>query len=113
MDLEEKTVNGVLIVKILASRFVANEALHFGNTLAEFAQNNQFLVVDLSNVKFMDSFGVGSLLGGFRLFEEKGEMALCGPSKSISKLLAMTGVNMLVRIFPDAETAILRLGQTS
>ncbi|MGI6150672.1 MAG: STAS domain-containing protein [Christensenellales bacterium] len=55
------------------------------------------LVVDMSNVTFMDSSGIGALLGRYRtMAEKKGQMVLKNPSDQIYKLLRMAGMAKLV-----------------
>ncbi len=55
------------------------------------------LVVDMSKVVFMDSSGIGALLGRYRtMSEKKGSMVLKNPSDQINKLLRMAGMAKLV-----------------
>ncbi|MGI8492149.1 MAG: STAS domain-containing protein [Acidimicrobiales bacterium] len=65
------------------------------------------VVVDLSRVTFLDSSGLGALIGGLRrLRSAGGEMRLVpGATPKVRRLLDQTGVGQLLPIFPTAEAA--------
>jgi anti-sigma B factor antagonist len=65
------------------------------------------LVIDLSEVPFMDSAGLGALIGGIRRVREAdGEVAVVCNRPTLTRLLHTTGFD---RIVPVAETADLAL----
>lgn len=49
------------------------------------------VVLDLSRVSFMDSSGIGVLLGRYKLFATR-KIYLQGANESIDKLLTMSGI---------------------
>jgi anti-sigma B factor antagonist len=56
-------------------------------------------IIDMREVAFVDSAGLGALVGGLRRIREAGRgVALCCPRPSVRRLLAMTGVDRLVPI---------------
>ena len=57
------------------------------------------LVLELSDIDFMDSSGLGLVLGRYRRLQEIGsKMFIKNPSVRTEKILAMAGVNKLIRI---------------
>jgi anti-sigma B factor antagonist len=55
------------------------------------------VVVDMSNVTFMDSTGLSALVGPLKRFRTmKGEIVLRSPAKAVQKVLEITG---LTRVF--------------
>lgn len=65
------------------------------------------LVFDFSRLTFMDSSGIGVVLGRYKLIHSMGgKVAIAAPSKTITKLLAMSGVNKLTEICKTKEEAI-------
>jgi len=57
------------------------------------------LVVDMSKVTFMDSSGIGALLGRYKtMSEKKGVMVLKNPNGQIYRLLRMAGMASLVEM---------------
>lgn len=65
------------------------------------------VVVDLTAVTFMDSSGVNSLVSVTRGFRESGgavPLAVCGEQR-IFKVLHICGLDRLLGVHPDAESA--------
>lgn len=60
----------------------------------------QKLVINLSGLTFMDSSGIGVLLGRYKLAKARGiEMALEDPSAGVERILRMAGLyNIMQRI---------------
>ena len=67
------------------------------------AQNRpKVLVLDLENIAFMDSSGLGLVLGRYRKMRESGgEMFLCNTSERTLKFLKMAGVDKIIRSIDD------------
>ncbi|MBR2848427.1 MAG: anti-sigma factor antagonist [Clostridia bacterium] len=59
----------------------------------------QKLVLDLSKVEFMDSSGLGLILGRFSKASEIGaECVLLNPNENVTKILDVAGIKRLIRI---------------
>ena len=55
--------------------------------------NNTKLVLDMSDLKFMDSTGVGVLLGRYKKLKAKGaSMLIASPSPTVDKILTLSGI---------------------
>jgi anti-sigma B factor antagonist len=64
-------------------------------------QGRTRLVVNLSGVAFLDSTGLGVLIGGLkRCREQGGSLALAGPGEPVRKVLTITGLD---KVFPIHE----------
>lgn len=51
------------------------------------------VIIDLSELDFMDSTGVGVLIGRYKKMKEKGiPIFICNPSKHAEKIFNMTGL---------------------
>lgn len=63
---------------------------------------NDRIVVNLEKVDFMDSTGLGVLVGGLKRVKEKdGSLALAGAHGTVLRVLSVTGLNS---VFPLHET---------
>lgn len=61
-------------------------------------------VLELSDIDFMDSSGLGLVLGRYRRLEEIGaKMLIKNPSARIERMLAMVGADKLIRIIRTSE----------
>lgn len=57
---------------------------------------------DLSNVSFIDSSGIGLLLGRYKQIKEyKGQMIICGINHNIKKTIAISGLAMIIETYED------------
>lgn len=64
----------------------------------------QRLVFDLSEVNFMDSSGLGLVLGRYAKARELGvEVMIKNPSKRIENIFHMAGADKIIKIFYDKE----------
>lgn len=59
----------------------------------------QATIIDIRDVPFIDSAGLGALMGGIRrLREAGGDVALCCTHAGVLRLLEMTGLDRIVAI---------------
>lgn len=64
--------------------------------------NSNFLILDFSAVTFMDSSGIGLVMGRYKLMEEwGGEVVVACPPNYIKKVLNLAGIDRLTRIVED------------
>lgn len=67
------------------------------------------LYLDLEGVSFMDSSGLGVILGRYRhLTRQGGRVVICRPQPQVQRLLELSGINKLVEIVPDDPEAYSR-----
>ncbi len=65
------------------------------------------VVVDLSDVKFMNSSGIGMLISGLTTMKKaEGSMKLSGATDKIESLLVITKLITIFETFDDIEKAI-------
>ena len=91
----------------------AYSVAEFRQDLHENTSQNR-LVVDLSHVMFMDSAGLGALIGGVRrIREHNGSVTLCSSRQPILRLLHTTGFNRIVPVRDNLNEAITALDEDS
>lgn len=72
------------------------------------------LLIDLSEVPFMDSAGLGALIGGIRRAREsEGEVAVACSRPTLTRLLHTTGFDRIVPVAETLDDAIAALDQAS
>lgn len=63
-------------------------------------------IIDLSGLDFIDSSGLGVLVGGLaRVREKQGEIKIACSNKRILRIFEMTRLTQLFEIYPTAEEA--------
>jgi anti-sigma B factor antagonist len=69
-------------------------------------QGRSRIVVDLSGVEFLDSTGLGVLIGSLkRCREADGDLVLASPRETADKVLRITGLDKVFRIHASADEA--------
>lgn len=70
------------------------------------------LLIDLSDVPFMDSAGLGALIGGIRRAREaEGAVAVSCDRPALTRLLHTTGFDRIVPVTESLEEAAQALGE--
>ena len=81
----------------------------FRESLAELAGAPR-LLIDLSDVPFMDSAGLGALIGGIRRAREAGgDVAVACSRPTLTRLLHTTGFDRIVPVTETVEEAAAAL----
>lgn len=72
------------------------------------------VVLNLETVSFMDSSGLGVILGRYKeVLQLGGEMVICSISPAVKRLFEMSGMFKIVRLEENEEFALVTLGVAS
>jgi len=81
----------------------------FRQALAELASTDS-LIIDMSSVPFVDSAGLGALIGGIRRARELGgDVAVCCNRPTLVRLLRTTGFDRIVTVAETLDDAAAAL----
>ena len=70
------------------------------------ADGKEKIIVNLEGVPFMDSTGLGVLVGGLkRVKERNGELAIAGAQGTVLRVLNVTGLNAVFALHESVTTA--------
>jgi anti-sigma B factor antagonist len=95
------------VIRLSGSADMA-EANSLKNQLDQYptAEHNN-LVVDLSDLHFISSMGLGSLIQAHRQCQEgRGHLSLVSPQESVARVLKTTQLDQLFDIYPSVEAAL-------
>ncbi|MDP6077571.1 MAG: STAS domain-containing protein [Acidimicrobiales bacterium] len=94
-----------------AGELDAYTVAQFREALTELS-DEKYVLVDLSDVPFMDSAGLGALIGGIRRARENdGDVAVACNRPALTRLLHTTGFDRIVPVMESVEEAVLALGE--
>src|SRR3954463_4288854 len=83
----------------------------FREALGELASEPK-LLIDMSEVPFVDSAGLGALIGGIRRAREAGgDVAVFCNRPTLTRLLHTTGFDRIVTVSDDMDEAVTALSQ--
>lgn len=105
--LETYKENGILIAKINGEidNYVVKE---FREKIDQsiLINNLKYLIIDFENVSFIDSSGIGFVIGRYNLMKkEKGFIVLCNINSYCEKIFKISGILRLINIFDTLEIA--------
>jgi anti-sigma B factor antagonist len=76
------------------------------------AEESKALIVDLTRVSFIASLGVRTLMVSAKMIIRRGaDIAVCGASEGVEKVLRSTGFDEIVGLYPDFASASAALAR--
>lgn len=111
MKFEFERKNSVLILSIYEKKLMLDTLDHvYKDIVSEVHEKKMNLIIDMSNVEYIDSFAVGFLMEIFRTQHDSGlKLIICSVNEKIDTLLRMTRVSNVVKVLPDRKTALSEL----
>jgi anti-sigma B factor antagonist len=107
LSLTTRTQGGRTVVEV-GGEVDVYTAPKLRETLISLVDAGQYhLVVDLEKVDFLDSTGLGVLVGGLkRVRTHDGSLSLVCTRERLLKILRITGLTKVFDIHPDVESAL-------
>jgi len=69
-------------------------------------EGNSRMIIGMANVSYIDSSGLGTLVGGLRrVNDQKGELVISGANPQIRKVFSITGLSKVFPLFDNEEEA--------
>jgi anti-sigma B factor antagonist len=103
-----------LIVDLLVDRLDASIAPNFRNKIIEIInKGNTRIILNLTNVKFIDSSGLGSIVSGLKTLSERGDLTLCCIDQRIMSMFRLTRMDRVFKIFKTEGEAIDNLSSST
>ncbi|TKB53013.1 STAS domain-containing protein [Ferrimonas aestuarii] len=107
MELHTESRKGHLIVTLKQPRLDASSAPSFRSeveTIIE--QGHEHIVLDLSEVKFMDSSGLGAVVAVLKSLKGNGKLQIVGLQKAVEELFRLTRMDRIFQCHKDVSTAL-------
>ena len=107
---QDETAEGFVICRPVGE-LDAYTVSQFRQALAELASSRR-LVIDMSGIPFVDSAGLGALIGGIRRTRELGgDVAVACDRPTLVRLLRTTGFDRIVTVADTVDEAIAALSK--
>lgn len=113
MVIRERAEEHILFLRPEIKRLDVTTAGDFQNALREqVPEKCTVLVLNLTDVEFMDSSGLGALIAAMRSLEGRGEIVLCGCRAPVVSLLRLTSLDRVFRLVDtEDEARSVRVGR--
>jgi len=112
MDIQRKELSGATVVTISQLSITYTDLEKLQSELYAIIDGGALrLVLDLSSVTTMDSFGVGVLMDAFRRMSRKGGvMKLAAVTPRVRSALAITKVDSVIEVHDTVDAACASFG---
>lgn len=107
MQLQTWTQSTVTTVTVLDARIDAATAIQFKERMREITAGGEGRVVlDLTQVQFLDSSGLGAIVAVKKLLGPERMLDLCGLTPTVEKVFRLTRMDTVFTIHPTLDAAI-------
>lgn len=99
MRLKPSTIDGVLTVSVLEDRIDAASAIQFKESMREIAAGPaNRIILDLSQVLFLDSSGLGAVVAVLKMLGPDRKLELAGLTATVEKVFRLTRMDSIFTI---------------
>jgi anti-sigma B factor antagonist len=107
MEITAKIEGDVAVVELAIEELDAGNVEQFKHDLAPVLEAHAKVVLDLEQLRFLDSSGLGAFLSCLRKLNAKsGDLKLCGMSKQIHEVFHLVRMHRIFDIFNTREEAV-------
>jgi len=108
MNLQTEKNGDSLVLYINEERLDAHNSSDLKDTMLRFLENGEkSIIVDLKEVRFIDSSGLGALLSGYKNANlHQGNLALSGLQSRVQSMFELTRLHQVFEIYPNTEEAL-------
>lgn len=111
MNLTTEHAQGIAIIRVNETRLTYPVLAEFTSTLTTIIDAGEPVLLDLSQVTYVDSATIGCLMDLYRQASDAGGgLKLAGIQKRVETMLSMTGAESVLDIHADEPSAIKSFG---
>ncbi|URZ00166.1 anti-sigma F factor antagonist [Clostridium felsineum] len=108
MNLDFKDINGKLVVSIIGE-LDHHSSEEIRNKIDDHIKFKGYknVILDFSNVTFMDSSGIGVVIGRYKkLTSFGGNICVVGPKESVKRIFELSGMLKIINIYASLDKAV-------
>ena len=107
MEISNEPRNGCTVLHVLAERIDAACAVQFKDAInAQLGDSASRVILDLSEVNFVDSSGLGAIVSIYKGQLGHRPIDLCCLSTTVDKVFKLTRMDQVFAIFSNMDTAL-------
>jgi anti-sigma B factor antagonist len=108
MNIADKLIGRILVVRPEEKRLDAAAASSFKGRMVDFInQGHATVVLDLTQVEFVDSSGLTAIVSTLKsLGLSGGEMVVCGVGPNLQSLFKLTKLDRVFKVFDGEKQAV-------
>jgi len=106
MEFEFRLQDGIGIIKIIG-RLLSTNAKEFKEYFTDIVQETRYVVLDLSELEYIDSLGLGSIISFYKLLTEAdGDICIANLQAKPKTLFQITKVHLIFNVYDNLQEAI-------
>lgn len=110
MNLTSRTEQQLQVVSVPEKRIDAAVAIQFKDAMREHTETGSNVVVlDLSNVEFIDSSGLGAIVASMKIMGSERRLALAGLTPTVEKVFRLTRMDSVFPLYETLDGALVEL----
>ena len=107
MEIHVDDMDGVAVAIVPVEELDASNSVEFKRDIAPVLQSQSRVVLDLSQLRFVDSSGLGAMLSCLRQLSGKGgDLKLCSMSRQVRALFELVRMHRIFDIYATKEEAV-------
>ena len=108
MNIVSEEINGVVVLHLKEERLDAHNSGDLKAQLLEtFKSGHKNILIDLKDVRFIDSSGLGALVSGFKnAISNQGGLKLSSLQSQVRSMFELTRLHRVFEIFPTTTEAL-------
>lgn len=107
MQLATTNQCGTLVISVREGRIDAASAIQFKDAMRKATQAAQGRVVlDMSEVQFVDSSGLGAIVAAMKQLGDRRKLALSGLTPDVDRVFRLTRMDSVFGIYPSVDAAL-------
>ena len=72
-----------------------------------FEKRKRNIIFDLRELNFMDSSGIGLIMGRYKTCKEnRGEVFIVNSSSNLERILSMSGIYKIIKVYPSVDSIL-------
>ena len=108
MDLDVSTPNGLTVITVQDARIDASVAIQFKDSMRAATDGvDGRVLLDLSQVDFVDSSGLGAIVAAMKHLGGGRRLELTGMTPDVDKVFRLTRMDTVFVIHPDLDTGLM------
>jgi len=107
MELSTEVTGDIAVVELFLDELDASNTVEFKQQMTPILAEHRKVVLDLAQLRFIDSSGLGAMLSCLRQLSQRGgDLKLCGLSKSVRAAFELVRLHRVLDIHATREQAI-------
>jgi anti-sigma B factor antagonist len=106
MRIDSRAEGDIMVLEVKDRRIDARSAPDLKQKIGTFVSDGaEWLILDLADVEFVDSSGLGAIVSALKLLGRRGDLVISGAREPVQALFKLTRMDKVFRMFGTVQEA--------